>query len=394
MEDSTDETMARHARLLSGQLRSLSERIYPPDARKSLRTFSSPEAARLIGVSDSYLRQLSLEGQGPTPSVGPQGRRAYTLDQVNELRHLLAGRRTSEALTYLPRRRPGERLQTIAVCNFKGGSGKTTSAVHLVHHLAMKGLRVLAVDLDPQASLTSMFGLHPEFDVEENRSLYGAIRYDDGRVPTRQVIQPTYFPGVSLIPGNLELAEFEHDTPKALARGGAAGAFFLRIAAAIREIEADFDVCVMDCPPQLGFLTLGALVAATGLLVTIHPQMLDVASMAQFLLMMADLLSVVREAGAPVRHDFLKYVVTRHEPSDGPQLQVVGLLRALFGDDVLKAVALKSAAIEDAGLTKQTVYEIARGASTSRDTYDRAVESMNAVNAEIFGLVEKAWGRS
>ncbi len=149
---------------------------------------------------------------------------------------------------------------------------------------------------------------------------------------------------------------------------------------------------LIDCPPQLGYLTLGAVCAATALLITIHPQMVDVASMSQFLLMAADLMAVVRKAGGDLSHDFVRYVVTRHEPHDGPQSQVVALLRGLFGRDVLAATVWKSTAIADAGLTKQTLYELERGA-VGRATYDRAIESLDAVNGEILGLIHRVWGR-
>ena len=61
--------ITRHANLLSAQLQALSASLFPPAARKSLRTFSSGEAAKLLGVSDGYLRQLSLDGLGPTPAL-------------------------------------------------------------------------------------------------------------------------------------------------------------------------------------------------------------------------------------------------------------------------------------------------------------------------------------
>jgi chromosome partitioning protein len=121
--------------------------------------------------------------------------------------------------------------------------------------------------------------------------------------------------------------------------------------------------------------------------------MVDVASMSQFLLMTSDLLSVVRKAGGDLQHDFIKYVVTRHEPFDAPQSQIVALLRNLFGDDVLTATVLKSTAIADAGLTKQSLYEIERG-QVRRSTYDRALESVNAANGEVLAGIHKAWGRT
>lgn len=391
----SDDRVSAHARLLSSQLQALRERLFPPESSKALRKFTSGEAARLIGVSDGYLRQLSLDGLGPAPETTASGRRLYTLAQINELRRYLADAKPKDAQMYLPSRRAGERLQTLACVNFKGGSAKTTTTLYLAQWLALQGYRVLAVDLDPQASLTAMFGIQPEFDLRWGDTLYGAIRYDGQRRPMRDVVRRTYFDGLDLVPGNLELMEFEHETPKALAEGRRApgGMFFQRVGAALAEVQDDYDLVVIDCPPQLGYLTLSAVCAATSLLITIHPQMVDVASMSQFLLMASDLMAVVRKAGGDLQHDFIRYVVTRHEPHDGPQSQIVALLRNLFGNEVLAASVWKSTAIADAGLTKQSLYELERG-SVGRATYDRAIESLDAVHREILGLVHQAWGRA
>jgi chromosome partitioning protein len=391
-----DAVIGVDAETLSRQLQALRKRLFPPHAEKALRRYSSGEAARLVGVSDSYLRQLSLAGEGPIPELGPGGRRSYALGQIHALRAHLAAQGGPKARDYDPRRRSGEAMQILAVANFKGGSGKTTTAAHLAQYLCLRGLRVLAVDLDPQASLSALFGVQPEFDVGAGETLYGAIRYDAARRPLREVIRRTYFPDLDLVPGNLELQEFEHATPKEVAgaaAAGAGGAFFQRVGAALAGVEGDYDVVVVDCPPQLGFLTLSALCAASALIVTVHPQMLDIASMNQFLFMASDLLSVVREAGGDLDFDFLRYVVTRHEPADAPQAQIVGFLRALFGERVATATVLKSTAIADAGLSKQTLYEVGRE-NFSRQTYERAIESLDAVNAEIFGLMKRAWGRT
>ena len=342
------------------------------------------------GIFGSF---LSME-LGLCPKPARPGRRSYTLTQINELRRHIASAKPREALSVLPHRRAGEKMQTVACVNFKGGSAKTTTCLYLAQYLALSGFRVLAVDLDPQASLSAMLGLQPEFDLKEGDTIYGSIRYDDARRPVRECIRKTYFDGLDLIPGNLELMEFEHETPQALALGSRmpGGMFFERVGNALAEIEADYDIVVIDCPPQLGYLTLGALCAATALLITIHPQMVDVASMSQFLLMTSDLMAVVRKAGGDLRHDFIRYVITRHEPHDGPQSQVVALLRSLFGEEVLAASAWKSTAIADAGLTKQSLYELERGA-IGRATYDRAIESLEAVNGEILGLILRTWGR-
>ncbi len=391
-----DRAIAADAELLSAQLQAMRERLFAPASSKVLRKFSSSEAAKLIGVSDSYLRQLSIAGEGPQPETGTGGRRLYTLEDINALRHLLT-EQNAKNRNYLPWRdmQRGEHLQILAVTNFKGGSGKTTTTTHLAQHLALSGLRVLAVDLDPQASMSALFGYQPELDLTGNDTLYGAIRYDEAQRPLRDIIRKTYFDGLDLVPGNLELQEFEHTTPRVLAerRGPATDMFFTRVQAALQSVADDYDVVVIDCPPQLGFLTLSALCAATSVIVTVHPQMLDVASMSQFLFMTSDLLSVVREAGGTLNFDFLRYLITRYEPNDGPQAQIAGFLRAQFGDRVLTAPMVKSTAVSDAGLTKQTLYEVGRE-NFSRVTYDRAMESLTAVNDEIESLIYSAWNRA
>lgn len=395
-----DELIAKDADQLSAQLGELRSRLFPPTSQKAMRSFSSGEAARLIGVSDGYLRQLTLSGEGPSPATDARGRRLYTIADINALRVHLAAQHepgSAKARTYIKHRNAeaGEHCQVLAVTNFKGGSGKTTTAAHLAQYLALQGYRTLAVDLDPQASLSALFGYQPEVDLTGNDTIYSAIRYDDQRRPLADVIRPTYIDGLDLVPGNLELQEFEHTTPRHLANragGGVSEMFFARVQAALRSVEAHYDVVVLDCPPQLGYLTLGALCAATSVIVTVHPQMLDVASMSQFLFMTSDLLAVVREAGGTLNFDFLRYLVTRYEPQDGPQTQIAGFLRAQFGERVLTAPMVKSTAISDAGLTKQTLYEVGRENFT-RATYDRAMEALTAVNAEIEGLMLHAWNR-
>ena len=120
--------------------------------------------------------------------------------------------------------------------------------------------------------------------------------------------------------------------------------------------------------------------------------MLDVMSMSQFLLMLGGILQSIKSAGAKVTLDWFRFLVTRYEATDGPQAQMVGFMQAMFNKRMLNNQMVKSTAISDAGITKQTVYEVER-AQFVRSTYDRAIESLNAVNGEITSLIHKAWGR-
>lgn len=385
-----DKLIGDHALRLSERLQAHRAQLFPPNAQKMLRKFTSGEVADLLGVKDAYLRKLHLDGKGPSPEIRNGGRRYYSPQDIQALREFLEIGAKSPG-TYLPGRRDGDHLQVITVINFKGGSGKTTTAAHLAQKMALDGYRVLGIDLDPQASMSALHGFQPEFDLLDGGTLYDAIRYDDP-VPLRDVIQKTYFTNLDLIPGNLDLMEFEHDTPRALAQQDG-NLFFTRVGDALASVEMDYDVVVIDCPPQLGFLTMSALSAATSVLVTVHPQMLDVMSMCQFLLMTSNLLGVVSEAGGDMTYDWMRYLITRYEPGDGPQNQMVSFMRSMFGENVLNNTVLKSTAISDAGLTKQTLYEVEKHQFT-RATYERAMESLNAVNGEIEDLVQQAWGRS
>ncbi|WP_046866971.1 plasmid partitioning protein RepA [Microvirga massiliensis] len=372
---------------LASKLQDLQRRIFPPKAKKSIRRLTSAEAAKFIGVTEGYLRQIAADGKVPLSEGAANGRRTYSVEDINAIREMLdSGAKPTRR--YSPRRQEGEKLQIISVINFKGGSAKTTTTAHLVQYLALKGYRVLAIDLDPQASLSTLFGLQPETDVGENETLYGAIRYDDQRVDVTDIIRSTYLPGLHVIPGHLELMEFETTTP--MAKEGQT--FFARMAGALGPVADEYDVVVVDCPPNLGYLTMTALCAASAVLITVHPQMLDVLSMAQFLRMTTDLLSTIHKVRPQSDYDWMGYLVTRYEPNDTPQNQMVGFLRSLFGPRLLTNAMLKSTAIADAGLTKQTLYDVEKQ-RFNKGTYDRALESVDLVNGEIEALLRRTWGR-
>ncbi|UOA34144.1 plasmid partitioning protein RepA-8 (plasmid) [Sulfitobacter sp. DSM 110093] len=379
----------RNAETLSEALESHMLKVFAPDARKELRRFSAGEAAELLGISTSFLRKLHFDDKIVEVQTSPGGRRHYSADDLLNIRRTLEATAKSRG-AYQRGRREGDKLQVLSFLNFKGGSGKTTSAIHAAQRLALKGYRVLCVDIDPQASLTTLFGYRPEYDFLNSGTIYDAIQYDDP-VPLADVIQKTYFTGIDLAPGGLMLQEFEHETPQALLNN-TQPAFFARLATSLQDVEQDYDVVIFDCPPQLGYLTMSALCASTGVLITVVPNMLDVASMSQFLQMSADLLDVVSNAGASMEFDFLRFLINRYEPNDGPQQQVLSFLRQLFDEEVMVAPMLKSTAISDAGLTHQTIYEVDRS-QFHRTTYDRAVDSLNLVNDEIETMIQKAWGR-
>ncbi|KAG1649453.1 putative replication protein A [Nymphon striatum] len=203
-----------NAETLSSALEHHMLKVFAPDARKELRLFSAGEASELLGISTSFLRKLHFDGKIGDVHTTPGGRRHYSAENLLEIRHALEATAKTKG-AYQRGRRPGDKLQVLSFLNFKGGSGKTTSAVHAAQRLALKGYRVLCVDIDPQASLTTLFGYRPEYDFLNSGTIYDAIRYDDP-LPLSEVVQKTFFTGIDLAPGGLMLQEFEHETPQAL----------------------------------------------------------------------------------------------------------------------------------------------------------------------------------
>ncbi|MCW1935030.1 plasmid partitioning protein RepA [Pararhodobacter zhoushanensis] len=382
-------SIAANAARLSEALNNHMRNSFRPESRKTLRKFQSSEVSELTGISMSNLRTRHQDGDFPEVETDSRGRRLYSAEEIDQIRHVMA-RTGRNGETYLPGRRDGDALQILSVVNFKGGSSKTTSAIHLAQRYALRGYRVLAIDMDPQASLTTMFGYRPEIEFAQSGTIYDALRYEDP-VPLSQVVRKTYFHNLDLAPAGLMLSEYETETAYAL-QHKLDPPFTQRLAIALDEVEASYDLVIIDCPPQLGFTTMTALLASTGLLITVVPSMLDVASMAQFLEMAGETVRTLEEATGPIDWAFLKFLIARYEPTDVPQSQMAGFLRSILLDQVLNTPMLKSTAISDAGMTQQTIYEL-EPAQVIKKTLDRIMESVNGVADEFEKTIQLAWGR-
>ena len=361
-----------------------------PEDRKRLRQFPTVEAAVLLSVSESYLRQITKDGAEFTCGTvaGNNYRRTFSLKELHWILDSLYEKTGDER--YRRRRSPTEKLQVVAVANFKGGAAKTTTAVHLAQYLALRGYRVLAVDLDSQASLTSLFGLQPDTDVEPEETLYPVFRGEANTLD--KCIRATYWPRLDLVPANLSLSQAEFEMP-VRAQREKNFAFWLVLQQAIQNSAMNYDVVVLDCPPSLGFTSINAIFAATGVIVPVPPSMIDFASTGQFFRMCSQVLEQVEEIDPDGKEvDFFKILIAKHIVTDQNQKQIIHLMGANFGDMLLQNPMAATTALDGAGLRKRTYYEIDDQVGT-RQSYMRGLAFLNAVNAEIEGVLLKAWDR-
>ncbi|MHA6345442.1 plasmid partitioning protein RepA [Roseivivax sp. CAU 1761] len=391
------EKIRENARDLSGALERMSQVFFAPADTKTLRSFSTREVTELLGVSAGYLRKAHAEGRLPDIPLAANGQRMYTAEQILEVRRILARDARSDLHKYLPGRKEGDHLQVWSFVNFKGGSAKSTTAIHTAQRLALKGYRVLCIDCDPQASLTTFFGYAPEVDFATGGTIYDAIRYKDPETkeppaPLRDIVRRTYFPGLDLAPGGLMLSEFEHETPRAL-QAMEKPLFYERMAAALADVEAEYDVVVIDCPPQLGYVTLSALSASTSMVMTVIPDRIDIASAAQFLTMSSNLLEVLADSGGVRQMDNMRFLITRYDTAVASQVELAAYLRDIFGDQVMKHPFLKSSEVAAAGVSQRSVWEVSP-AETNRRTLARILDSVIAVTDEIHEMIQKSWGRT
>lgn len=338
---------------------------------KSPRTWGIKEAAAMIGRSAPWLRE-----NDPDVPRNNQGHGRWDLHRINALREKLGTRV----------RRPEHVKPAIMACvNFKGGVGKTTLTAHLAQYAAIEGLRVLALDMDPQATLTFLLaGKIPEVDLTESDLINEYLL--DGPRGFEQIIQQTYFAGVDIVPTSLPLQDLDLALPNPeMNNRDKLGSAVLRLRNALALVADRYDLILIDCPPNMGSITANALAAANALLIPLPPAAADRAS---FMMFCQSLSLFYRHLGRDL--DYLRVVVSKHDGSATHRFNE-SRIRALYGDYVLSGVLAESTEIDKAASYMRTVYELEKPMN-SRDTYQRAIKSLDGVCGEVVRDIQSLWG--
>ncbi len=407
----------------------LTHRGMGEEGRKNLRLFSTWEITRyLIPVAQAHFRRVLRANpdlpQGRAETEG--GAKWFTLDEVLRLRGFFAaqGSKTKDYLPYRPKDQPAK---VVAVANFKGGVGKTSTAAHLAMSAALDGYRVLVIDLDSQGSMTSIFGGHvadewqtvfPLMAQHYGQHLRAANqgRIDRGEAPVplddtvgdaldlppADLVQKTHWPNIDLIGAQLNLywAEFQIPVWRMQSRGW-------KLWDALSEgldhagWRDSYDIILLDTPPALGYLTINGLSAADILLVPMGASFLEFDSTGRFFDMLHATFASIEEseniaaralgrAGLAFEWDAVRTVLTRYDASQ--QAEMAALMQSYLGPTLSPHRQDFTALIGQAGEQVNGIYE-ADYRDFNRETYARGRETFDATYAAFKRLLIGAWRR-
>lgn len=343
--------------------------------KKQLRSFKTKEACKLIGRSDTFLKNLEKTGAEYVPKK-INGIRIYDLELINRIRDK-AGTRLTKPSNAPP--------LVIAISNFKGGVAKSNTSKSLADRLGIEGLRVLVWGLDPQGTDALYYGLIPEIEIKPSESISKAFLEDPSDI--KRVIRKTYFPGVDIIPGSLALSEVEirlNDFREQMNLVKKLGFPDERLQNALSYVENDYDVIILDCGPNLNILTLNAINAANGLLIPVPPALPDLASFGTYCTTLSQHLE---SNGKHKILDFFRILISKH-PKNRTAEKISNIVLREFGSYVLPKFIVHSAEIELAASKFCSVYELP---PSSKKTYKRAIESLDSVFNEILEAVKTIW---
>ncbi|MBW8832720.1 MAG: AAA family ATPase [Burkholderiales bacterium] len=361
-------------------LEALRKTLLQPSRSKKPPTLSTGRLATLCGISNDQVLYRVSRGDLPNGTVASNNRRNWNVAQAGEWARAYRAERL---------RPSGARAVTISIGNFKGGVTKTTTCMTLAQGLALRGHRVLAIDLDPQGSLTNLFGLLPDGDVDANETLLPLFAGQEEGVG--YAIRPSYWPGIDLIPAMPGLYNAEFYLPTRQIEERESGLRFYDILnAGLESVRDRYDVIIIDTAPSLSYTVMNAYMASDGMIVPMPPNALDFASSAQFWSLFTDLVHGMRDHGAEREFDFMHVLLAKVDAMDDNAPVVASWIAKTYNEFVLPVEIPKTNVASKSSIEFGTVFDVTRYEGGSQ-TFKKAADAYNRVVDIVEQSIGKAW---
>jgi chromosome partitioning protein len=250
----------------------------------------------------------------------------------------------------------------------------------------MQGYRVLFIDIDPQASSTSMFGYRPELLDADRETLLPV--FSDEPVAFSALVKPTHWDGLDLIPSCLDLYGAEYALAIPDSSGGGARQKLEKLRVKLPEIASRYDVVVCDPPPALGMISLSVIRAVNALVVPTPPSSLDYASTVSYLEMLGEALQSLDNLGLRSDFKFVQILATKVAENKAAHVGLRDAMIEIFQDRILPTTLLDSSEFDNALINGRTVFEYT-GKSTK--TYKRCRNNLDRVLREIENAIRSTW---
>lgn len=334
------------------------------------RRWGVGDAAKLVGVSRTAIDNAEKDGRLKPPECGENGRRiGYSIYQINEMR---------EVFNSYPHREEGDEPLVISVCGHKGGSWKTSVAVHKAQWLALQGYRVLLVDHDPQGT-TSLYHGYTPMRVSDDKTLLPFYLGDE--VDLSYAIENTYWPGLDLIASNPSVDRVKIELPKLAEKNELGIEPHLMLHAGLETVKDNYDFVIIDGAPDLSDITINMVFAADLILCPTPAIYADYISTSQFFNMLLAMIENIDDRGFEPE---LKVLITHFDNGAHRQAALMeNYIRQTWAGMVFNHNIRKTEEVPKAQLKQRTVFEQASSERSNHGAYKNALAIFEPAFIEI-----------
>lgn len=367
-----------------GILNSLRQDMLKPHPRKRAPQYSASQLAQMCALDPRQIAPLAKRDDLP-PGRIEGSRRLFTLQEAHEWVRRIGP---------FERRPRGQDGLVISCVNFKGGSTKTSTAMGLAQGLTHRGRKVLVVDLDPQASATTLTGLLPAAEIDEWQTAAPITYVQEPDCPKDlcYAVQPTYWDGMDIIPAAPPLFQAEIMLP--LLSRDPRIEWWALFSNALKPLKSTYDVIIVDTAPSLSYLAINAVMASDALIMPLPPDNLDFASSVAFWNLLTETLSGLSELRKVNKSfEFIRVLVSRMDSGSASNVLVRDWIIGTYGPYMMPGEIPRSP-VNTVGATMfQTLYDMSGAGAYAGDarTYQKLRTAWDSFVENVDQQICRVW---